>query len=220
MTKPLASAVLLDLKVEQWLIEAIKPDPRNARTHSAKQIAQIAAAIRRFGFLVAILIAADGTVLAGHGRLAAAKLLGMTMVPVIRLDHMNEAERRAFVIADNRLAELAGWDYDILAIGFQELAALDLDFDLEVTGFDGADLDQLLGVDIAPKIDPKADQIPEPQGPAVSRPGDLWILGKHRLVCGDARDPSAYDLLMPGEQARMVFTDPPYNVRVVGNVRR
>ena len=219
MSKQLAPAMLLlNLKVEQRPIESLKPYRRNARVHSQKQIAQIAAAIRRFGFLVAILIGADGTIVAGHGRWAAAKLLGMTIVPVIQLDHMTEAERRAFAIADNRLAELAGWDEEILAIELQELAALDLDLDLELTGFDGAELDQLLGVDVAPKIDPKADQIPEPQGPAVSRIGDLWRLGKHCLVCGDARDPGAYEVLMPGEQARLVFTDPPYNVRIVGNV--
>ncbi len=173
MTKALASVMPLDLKV--GAVADRSPQTRSAQRpgslHKADRPDRRVDPTVRDSF-VAILIAADGTVLAGHGRLAAAKLLGMTVVPVIRLDHMNEAERRAFVIADNRLAELARWDDAILAIGFQELAALDLDFDLEVTGFDGADLDRLLGVDVAPKIDPKADQIPEPQGPAVSRPGD------------------------------------------------
>ena len=219
MTKQLASAMLLDLTVEQRPIETLKPYRRNARVHSQKQIAQIAASIRRFGFVVPIMLGDGDTVLAGHGRLAAAKSLGMTAVPTIRLDHLSEAERRAYVIADNRLAELAGWDDEILAIELQELAALDLDLDLELTGFDGAELDELLGVDVAPKIDPKADQIHEPESLAVSQLGDLWTLGaNHRLLCGDARDPNAYAALMPGEQARMVFTDPPYNVRVVGHV--
>ena len=218
MTKHLASARLLDLKVEQRAIETLKPSRRNARVHSAKQIQQIAASIKRFGFVVPILIDDDGTVRAGTGRLAAAKLLGMASAPCIRLTHLTQAERRAYAIADNRLAELASWDDEILAIELQELAALDLDFNLELTGFDGAPLDQLLGVDIAPKVDPKADQIPEPQGPAVSQLGDIWVLGEHRALCGDARDAGAYALLMADEQARMVFTDPPYNVRVVGNV--
>jgi DNA modification methylase len=217
MSKQLAAAMLLDLKVEQRSIESLKPYRRNARVHSQKQIAQIAAAIRRFGFLVAILIGADGTILAGHGRWSAAKLLGMTIVPVIQLDHMTEAERRAFAIADNRLAELAGWDEEILAIELQELEALDLDFDLELTGFGEARLDELLGVDVAPKLDPKADQIPETGGPAVTRLGDVWALGKHRLLCGDARSANSYEILMQGDSARMVMADAPYNVPIDGH---
>jgi site-specific DNA recombinase len=159
-----------------------------------------------------------GAIIAGHARVEAAKMLAATSVPTIRLDHLTDPERRAYIIADNRLAELASWDEDVLGAELQSLAALDLDFELELTGFDGAELDRLLGVDVATGIDPEADQIPEPEGSPVSRPGDLWALGKHNLLCGDARDPSAYALLMAGDQARVVFTDPPYNVRVVGNV--
>jgi DNA modification methylase len=213
----MASAMLLDLRVEQRPIESLKPNRRNARVHSDKQVSQLAAAIGRFRVLAPIIVRGDNTVLAGHGRLAAAKLLGMTTVPVIQVD-LTDAEGRAFAIADNRLAELARWDDAILGGELQDLSTTELEFNLELTGFDGADLDQLLGVDVAPKIDPKADQIPEAQGPAVSRLGDVWTLGKHRLVCGDARDANAYGVLMQGEKARMVITDPPFNLPIDGHV--
>jgi DNA modification methylase len=218
MSKPADLSFLLDLAVVPRPVEALKPASRNARGHSTKQITQIAASIRRFGFVSPVLLTDDDTVLAGHGRLAAARSLGMASVPTIRLSHLSAVERRAYALADNRLAELAGWDEDLLAIELQELAALDLDFDLEITGFDGAELDDLLGVDTSAKIDPDADAIPDPGEPAVTRVGDVWRLGEHRLLCGDAGDVGAYQRLLLGEPARMVFTDPPYNVRVVGNV--
>jgi len=208
------------LKVEWRPIESLAPYAHNARKHPNKQLALLGSSITRFEFIAPALIAPNGEIIAGHGRVEAARALGMTAVPTIVIGHLTDAERRAYIIADNRLAQLADWDRKVLAGELQGLAALDLDFELELTGFDGVDLDELLGVDVSTGIDPEADRVLEPIGPPVTRPGDVWILGKHRLACGDARDAGAYGVLMPGEHARMVFTDPPYNVRVVGNVRR
>lgn len=206
----------LDLKVEYRPIEALTPYAGNARTHSQKQVAQIAASIRRFGFVSPVLLGKDDVVIAGHGRIEAARSLAMAQVPTIRLDHLSPAERRAYLLADNRLAELAGWDTDLLALELQGLEALDLDFELEITGFDGTELERLLAPGADAADDPQ-DQIPEATGPAVTRPGDVWVLGPHRLHCGDARDPQAYETLMVGELARMAFADPPYNVAIDGH---
>lgn len=190
----------------------------NARTHSDKQIAQIAASIRKFGFLNPVLIGSDGVVVAGHGRLAAAEQLGLREVPTIELSHLSDAERRAYVIADNRLAELAGWDRDILSIELQSLADMELDFDLEITGFETAELDLLLDGDTGDVADID-DILPEQSSNApVTQPGDVWFLGDHRLICGDAQLPETYAELMQGDRARMVFTDPPYNVKISGHV--
>jgi DNA modification methylase len=190
----------------------------NARTHSDKQIAQIAASIRTFGFLNPVLIGSDGIVIAGHGRVAAAKQLGLRDVPTIELAHLSDAERRAYVIADNRLAELAGWDRDILTIELQSLADMELDFDLEITGFETAELDLLLDGDTGDGEDPD-DVVPETMpDTAVTQPGDIWLLGNHRLICGDAQLSETYAALMNGDHARMVFTDPPYNVKISGHV--
>jgi len=194
------------------------PYAGNARTHSEKQIAQIAASIRQFGFTNPVLIDENGSIVAGHGRIAAAKQLSMTDVPTIALDHLTPAERRAYVIADNRLAELAGWDREILKIEFQALAELDLDFELEITGFETAELDLLLDGDVADGEDPD-DLLPEalPDAP-VTQAGDVWFLGNHRLICGDAQLPETYATLMVDDRARMGFTDPPYNVKISGHV--
>lgn len=189
----------------------------NARTHSDKQIAQIAASIKKFGFVNPVLIGSNGTIIAGHGRVAAAKLLGLDEVPTIELAHLSEAERRAYVIADNRLAELAGWDRDILAVELQTLADMDLDFDLEITGFETAELDLLLDSETESN-DPDDDAPDIEPGPAVTRPGGVWLLGDHRLVCGDAQKSGTYSKLMRNDRARAVFTDPPYNVKIGGHV--
>ena len=195
------------------------PYAGNARTHSDKQIAQIAASIRQFGFTNPVLIDDNGSIVAGHGRVAAAKQLGIAEVPTIALGHLSPAERRAYVIADNRLAELAGWDRDILKIEFQALADMDLDFDLEITGFETAELDLLLDISAGENVVDPADEVPAPKpGPVVSQAGDVWILGTHRLICGDARVPETYAALMRGDRARAVFTDPPYNVKIDGHV--
>lgn len=207
-----------NLKLEYRAPETLLPAPRNARTHSKKQITQIAASIQQFGFVNPILLDTTSKIIAGHGRVEAAKLLGISKVPTIRLDHLSENERRAYLIADNRLAELAGWDQEILAIEFGELAAFDTAFDIEVTGFDGADIDRILeaGESTPSSTEPPEDL--EPRAPVVSRKVDLWQLGHHRILCADARDPTAFEDLLDGKKAQMVFTDPPYNVPIDGHV--
>lgn len=209
----------LELKVRYQNVETLMPYGGNARTHSEKQISQIAASIGKFGFNNPILVDADNRIVAGHGRVEAARKLGLASVPTIRLDHLSDAERRAYVIADNRLAELAGWDRETLRIELQGLADLDLGFDIEITGFETAELDLLLdGVDGPADPDPADDIPPADTGPPITRPGDIWLMGEHRLSCGDARDDQVIQQLMAGESARMVFTDPPYNVKIDGHV--
>jgi DNA modification methylase len=214
----MSTAYLKTLKFEERTISSLKPFPRNARTHTGKQLHQIAASMRQFGFTSPILIDQADVIIAGHGRLEAAKLLGLRVVPTIRIEHLNEAQKRAYVIADNKIAQNAGWDPDILAIEFQNLSALELDFDLEVTGFETAEIDLLIdGPATKPANDP-ADDSPVPSQPAATQTGDLWLLGEHKIVCGDACDPAVYPMLMADERARAVFADPPYNVPIDGHV--
>ncbi|NND42667.1 MAG: site-specific DNA-methyltransferase [Silicimonas sp.] len=199
-------------------VEDLKPYAGNARTHSEKQIAQIAVSIEQFGFTNPVLIDGQNGIVAGHGRVAAARKLGYEEVPVIELAHLSEAERRAYVIADNRLAELAGWDQEILAIELQALSDMNLDFDFEITGFETAEIDLLLGDDDVSDDDP-ADVVPESvPGPTITQPGDVWHLGRHKLICANALDAETYQMLMGDERARAVFTDPPYNVKIDGHV--
>ncbi len=200
-------------------VASLKPYARNARTHSKKQIKQIASSIERFGLVNPVLIGDDGEIIAGHGRVEAAKQLGMKTVPTLALSHLSETDKRAYVIADNKLALNSGWDREILAIELQGL--VDLDFDVELTGFSLAEIDFVL--DEAGEADPDApdaaeDAVPDVTGPAVSRMGDVWILGRHKLVCGDARSGDDYARLLGNERVDMVFTDPPYNVAIDGNV--
>lgn len=198
---------------------ALKPAARNARTHSRKQVRQIADSIQRFGFTNPVLVDADDTILAGHGRVAAAKLLQMAEVPVLCIAHLSAAERKAYALADNKIALNARWDQDLLALELQEL--LDFDFEVELTGFSLAEIDSTLDAakERSTVSEPgSADQIPEVSGTAVSKQGDIWHLGRHRLICGDARDEAAYCSLLGNEQAALVFTDPPYNVAIDGNV--
>jgi DNA modification methylase len=206
-------------RIEHWPIDKLLPYVRNARQHSDEQIAQIAASIAEFGFVNPILTGADGVLVAGHGRLAAARKLGLPTVPVVVLDHLTPTQRRALVLADNRLAELATWDDALLRI---ELEALQDDgFDLDLTGFDADALAELLA-DEEPQIEGRTedDAIPEMPEEPVSRPGDVWRLGPHRLVCGDATAAEAYARLFPdGERADMVFTDPPYNVNYANSAK-
>jgi DNA modification methylase len=194
-------------------------NPRNARTHSKKQIRQIADSIREFGFTNPILIDSNNMVLAGHGRLAAARLLSIEHVPCVRIDTMTPAQKRAYVLADNKLALNAGWDEDILGQELKELFALDLAFDIGITGFSVAEADTLIeGLNFEEHGDPEDDQLPQDDGPARCRLGDIWQLGPHRLMCGNALDQATVATLMDGEQAQMVFTDPPYNVQIDGHV--
>ena len=207
-----------------WAVEhrstaALKPYARNARRHSKKQIKQIADSITRFGFINPVLIADDGEIIAGHGRVAAAKLIGMERVPTLRLSHLTEAERRAYVLADNKLALNAGWDQELLAIELQAL--IDLDFEVELTGFSLAEIDMTL--DAARDADPDGATAPEDLIPPmaqtpVTRTGDLWLLGRHRLICGDARRREDYERLLGGESVDLIFADPPYNVPIDGHV--
>ena len=201
-------------------VSDLKPYPRNPRTHSKAQIRQIAASIEEFGFTNPILVVSDGGIIAGHGRLEAAKLLGLNRVPVIQLDHLSEAQKRAYVIADNRLAEKAGWDQELLVLELQGLLEFDLDFDVEITGFETAEIDLLIEGLADQGEEDQADVLPEidPNKPPVSQPGDLWLLGSHRLLCGNALEAESYVRLMDGAQAQMVFIDPPYNVKIDGNV--
>jgi len=203
--------------VECLAVTALKPSPRNARTHSAKQIQQIARSIREFGFTNPVLIDEARTILAGHGRVEAAKSLGMEKVPVVRIEHMSEAQKRAYVIADNQLALNAGWDEDLLALELKDLSALS--FEVELTGFDMGEIDGLIGKLDLEGDSPDEDQVPEPQaGPAVTQLGDVWQIGPHLLICGDATRPETYKTLLGDECAQLVFTDPPYNVPIDGHV--
>ena len=200
-------------------ITSLKPYAANARTHSKKQVKQIAASITRFGFTNPVLISDDGEIIAGHGRVEAAKSLGWKAVPTLALSHLSATERSAYVVADNKLALNAGWDRDILAIELQAL--IDFDFDVELTGFSLAEIDLVL--DEASDADPagsdaEEDQVTFATGKPVSRHGDLWILGRHKLLCGDARSSIDFEALLGGERADLVFTDPPYNVKIDGNV--
>lgn len=195
---------------------ALTSNPRNARTHSKAQIQQIAASIEEFGFVNPVLIDGDGQIIAGHGRVEAAKLLKLKEVPVLRIEHMSEAQKRAYVIADNQLALKAGWNDEILAIELQALT--DLEFDVSLTGFDMGEIDQIIGTLEINDSNEDAD-IPEPaSGPALTQAGDVWQIGPHRLICGDALNPDTYEHLMDGAEADMVFTDPPYNVPIDGHV--
>jgi len=202
----------------EWIaVDALKPNARNARTHSRKQIRQIADSIAAFGFLVPILVDEGRVVIAGHGRYAAAKLLGLKQVPAIEVRDLSEAKRRALALADNKIAENAGWDRELLSAELPELAELLVAEGLEIsiTGFAPVEIDQLTAdfeddpADPADTVDPRwATAAP------VTRPGDLWQLGHHRLLCGDARGADDLARLMGGAQAAMAFLDPPYNVRV------
>jgi DNA modification methylase len=205
----------LSMKIEYMPSTALLPYAQNARTHSKKQIKQIASSIQRFGFCNPVLIDDQNRIIAGHGRLEAAKLLDMDQVPTVRLSHLSETERRAYVLADNRLAERAGWDRELLRIELQGL--IDLNFDIELTGFDTADVDLMIEemTDVPPNSE---DAVPEASGEIVTQPGDLWLLGQHTLLCGDARDDAAYASLMSDQKAQFIFTDPPYNVPIEGHV--
>ncbi len=203
-------------KVPRQAISSLKPYANNPRTHSKKQIRQIADSIEEFGWTNPVLIGADNGVIAGHGRIAAAKLLGMSDVPVMRIDHLTDAQRRAYIIADNKLAENAGWDEELLSIELQALSDLDINFDIELTGFEMGEIDVLLGAD-AP-TEPEVVPAPTTDRPPVSRTGDLWYVGPHRLYCGDALDPLSWHALLQGDGAQMAFCDPPYNVPIAGHV--
>jgi DNA modification methylase len=207
------------LTVCYYRVEQLRLDPRNPRQHSRRQVRQIANSIKAFGFNVPILIDRNLQVIAGHGRVLGARELGWNEVPTISLEHLSEAQARAFTLADNRLAENSVWDDRLLAEQLKALSLLDLDFNLEATGFDMGEIDlriEGLALDGETQGD-AADVLPATEKQTVSRPGDLWLLGRHRLCCGSGIDPSAYALLMDDQRAAIVFTDPPYNVPIDGH---
>jgi len=210
---------LRDLVIEWRFVGSLIPRKHNPRTHTKKQISQIADSVRVFGWTNPILIDANNGVMAGHGRLEAARLLDIDRVPTIRLEDMTEAQRRAYVLADNKLAENAGWDRELLALELQGLLEMDLDFEVTLTGFEMGEIDVLIS-DLNGGADDEADQVPEIDSslPVTTKPGDLWQLGRHRLLCADATKPESFERLMSGEMADMVFTDPPYNVPIDGHV--
>jgi DNA modification methylase len=215
--KPLLEAIkTFQPAIQMRSPQDLKINPRNARTHSKKQIQQLAAAIEAFGFVAPIAVDEDGTILAGHARHQAAAVLGLPQVPTIPISHLTPERKRAFILADNRLAELAGWDEEILKVELDELFAVDLDFNIEVTGFDSVDLDRL---DRAP-TEAQKEVVPpvDLDRPVVTKLGDLWKLGPHRLFCGSALEVASYKQLMGDDRAQMVFSDPPYNVVVDGHV--
>jgi len=202
-------------QVERWPLDRLIPHARNARTHSETQIAQIAGSIAEFGFVNPVLVGDDGVLVAGHGRILAARKLGLHEAPVIVLAHLTPTQRRALMIADNQIALNAGWNEEMLSA---ELASLKEEaFDLELLGFDDADLDRLLATPLEELQ--SADEAPEPPTEPISRLGDIWICGQHRVLCGDATVLSDVEKLLAGELADMAFTDPPYNVNYANSAK-
>ena len=208
-----------NLAINYQRVDALTLYARNARAHSEKQIRQIADSIETFGWTNPILVDGAGGIIAGHGRIEAAKLLGIEQVPTIRLEDLTPEQVRAYVIADNKLAENAGWDRELLAIELQGLIELDIDLDVTITGFEMPEIDILIGELDGDEEDDAADEVPEVgDGPPVTRLGDIWCIGKHRLICADALNPASYDQLLDGAKAQMIFSDVPYNVAINGHV--
>lgn len=203
------------LAIKYQQVTELTPQRTNTRTHSKAQIRQIAESIRSFGFTNPILIDRDNYIIAGHGRVEAAKLLGMEQVPTIALENLTPNQVRAYVIADNRLAESAGWDRSILAVELQHLITID-DFDIRLTGFEVPEIDLILQE--ASQLPDQADVFEVDDRPTVTQPGDLWQLGKHRILCGSALEESSLSRLLIKRRANVIFTDPPYNVAIDGNV--
>ena len=204
-------------KIEQWPTAKLLPYARNARTHSPEQVALVAASIVEYGFTNPILCGADGVIVAGHCRWSASQMLGLESVPVVVLDHLTPTQRRALVISDNRTAELAGWDDAMLRV---ELDALrDDDFDLSLTGFDADALADLFEGEEGDVGQTGDDEVPESQDAVISRPGDVWLLGGHRVLCGDATDTKSYEVLLQGAPVDMIFCDPPYSVNYANSAK-
>jgi hypothetical protein len=207
------------LSIVYQAVDSLKPRSTNPRTHSKKQIGQIASAIRRFGFINPVLVDDANGIVAGHGRVEAAKAVGLDQVPTVRLSAMSEAEIRAYVIADNRLAENAGWDRELLALELKYLTDLDIDFDVTLTGFELPEIDVLIGeLSLADDNDPADAVVEVAAGAPVTRLDDIWRIGGHRLICGDSTRSETYQALLGEQRAQLVFTDPPYNVPISGHV--
>lgn len=199
------------IKQSKAKTESLIPYARNSRTHSDAQVAQIAASIKEFGFLNPIIVDGENGIIAGHGRLLAAQKLGIDEVPIVEAAHLTEAQKRAYVIADNKLALNAGWDDEMLALELGELG--ELGFDLELTGFNEDEIAALMPVELEPGLTDE-DAVPEVQAEPVSKLGDVWLLGKHRVMCGDSTSIDAVEALMAGKKADFCFTSPPYNAAI------
>ena len=205
--------------IEMLAIRALKPAAGNARTHSKKQVQEVAASVKRFGFVNPLIADDFGRIVAGHARYEAAKVLGLKQVPVIRLRHLNDTEIRAYRLADNKLAQKAGWDREIL---FEELTELqvalpEIGLGLEITGFESAEIDSI-AADLANDSSAAPEEIPQLEDLAVAKEGDLYVMGNHRLIAGDAREQKTYSRLIQSQRATMAFLDPPYNVKINGHV--
>lgn len=203
-------------KVEQWPIEKLVPYAKNSRTHSEEQVAQIAASIKEWGFTTAVLVDESGSIIAGHGRVMAARKLGMASLPVMVAKDWSDAQKRAYVIADNKLALNAGWDNDLLALELGELG--DLGFDLELTGFTDEEIKALMPVEVTEGLTDPDEAPPVPENP-VTVPGDVWVMGQHRLLCGDSTSVDDLAKLCEGQMVDMWLTDPPYNVAYEGGTK-
>ncbi len=203
-------------KVEQWAIEKLVPYAKNSRTHSEEQVAQIAASIKEWGFTTAVLVDESGSIIAGHGRVMAARKLGMASLPVMVAKDWSDAQKRAYVIADNKLALNAGWDNDLLALELGELG--DLGFDLELTGFTDEEIKALMPVEVTEGLTDPDEAPPVPENP-VTVPGDVWVMGQHRLLCGDSTSVDDLAKLCEGQMVDMWLTDPPYNVAYEGGTK-
>ncbi|PWK54602.1 DNA modification methylase [Silicimonas algicola] len=219
-----ASDIWMASLVEERAITSLSAYEHNNRRHTKKSIRKLADGIAQFGFVIPIVIKSDGTIIAGHGRVEAAKTLGMAMVPAVVVDHLSDTQVRALRIADNKLASLSEWDEDNLRIEFAELSELvldgTLDFDLTLTGFEMGEIDfRLAGPSGSAEAAPEIVEFPDTEARAITRQGDLWSLGRHSLLCGDSLEATTYARLLAGTTPRMAFTDPPYNVPVQGHVR-
>lgn len=216
-----SSADTAALVIEYRAPQSLTPHPTNPRTHKPRQIKLLAKSIATFGFVMPAIIDAHDQIIAGHARIDAAKKLGLAEVPVIRLEHLSPEQATALMIADNRLAELSSWDTDLLAVHLKDLTVAGINLDIEATGFTVGEIDlqiESLAASKAKAKDDPVDQFTVAQGPAVTQLGDVWILGGHRVFCGNALDAASYALLMAGQKAAMIITDPPYNVKVNGHV--
>lgn len=208
-----------DIQIEKWPVDRLIPYARNARTHTDEQVAQVAASIAEFGWTNPILVGADGIIIAGHARLAAARKLRIAEVPVIVLDHLTETQRRALVLADNRLALSAGWDEEMLRVELESLK--EEDFNIELVGFTEEEIEEILAGPESTKTGlTDDDAVPEEQEQTVTAPGDVWVMGNHRLLCGDATILADVERVLAGDLADMCFTDPPYNINYEGRTAK
>ncbi len=218
--QPTAGGATPVLAVTYQCPSSLRADPRNPRKHKTRQLKLLAKSIRSFGFVVPLLVDKDNQIIAGHARLEAAKLIGLDRVPILRLDHLSPTQAQALLIADNRLSELSSWDAELLAVHMKELSVVNLDFDIEATGFTVGEIDlQIDTIDTssATAKDDPVDRFQRTSGSAVTQVLDLWQLGEHRLYCGNALEMASYTALMRSDKAAMVITDPPYNVKIDGH---